>query len=63
MVNDITMRAENGDYLVLGIQLKPRALCPRWLGNLILWMFFHRTDTSTHINITGLANPFRRINV
>ena len=41
--------------LVEGIQLRERLLVPKWLGRLIIWMFFHRVDTCTQIEITGLS--------
>lgn len=55
MSENVTLTVSNGDYLVDGIQLRERKLVPRWLGNLILWLFFHRTDTRTSITISGLT--------
>ena len=52
---DAKLTVTNGQYLVQGIQLRTRALVPEWLGNSILWLFFHRLDTSTQITISGLA--------
>jgi hypothetical protein len=39
-----------------GIQLKARKLVPEWLGNFILCLFFHRTNTSTQVTLTGFSN-------
>jgi hypothetical protein len=54
-----TVTVSNGMYLVEGIQLRNRALVPKWLGDAILWAFFHRRDTSTQVTITGLAGQRR----
>lgn len=55
MTDNVTLAVANGNYLLQGIQLKRRSLVPTWLGNLLLWAFFHRTDTVTEISITGLS--------
>jgi hypothetical protein len=56
MVGDeITLTVPNGNYLLTGIQLRNRKLVPKWLGRVILWMFFHRLDSSTTITISGFA--------
>ena len=52
-MNEVTITTANGNYLCQGIQLKPRKLVPRRLGDFILWLFFHRTDTTTQITISG----------
>ena len=44
----------NGNYLVKGIQLRNRKLVPTWIGDFLLWVFFHRTDTSTSVTLSGL---------
>lgn len=49
---DVTITVSQPSYLVQGIQLKERYLVPKWLGNLILWLFFHRQDTATQITLT-----------
>jgi hypothetical protein len=53
--DEITLTVPNGQYLLQGIQLRNRKLVPKWLGNLILWMFFHRLDSQTTITISGFA--------
>jgi hypothetical protein len=50
-----TLTTANGNHLVQGIQLRERALVPKWFGRFVLWMFFHRTDTANTITITGLS--------
>jgi hypothetical protein len=53
---EITLTVPNGNYLLQGIQLRNRTLVPKWLGDLILWVFFHRLDTQNTITISGFAN-------
>ena len=48
-----TLTVVNGQYLVEGIQLRPRFLVPAWFGNCVLWLFFHRLDTKTEVVITN----------
>lgn len=55
MTDNVTFAVADGNYLVQGVQLRRRLLVPTWLGNLLLWAFFHRTDTATEITVTGLS--------
>lgn len=45
----------NGNYLVQGIQLRNRKLIPKWLGDFVLWLFFHRLDTATKVTLSGFS--------
>ena len=54
-MNDITITTANGNYLCQGIQLRPRKFVPKRLGDFILWLFFHRTDTETTVTLTGFS--------
>ena len=49
------MSVSNGSYLLLGMQLEPRKFVPRWFGDFVIWLFFHRLDTETEIEISGLS--------
>jgi hypothetical protein len=49
------LSVSNGIFLVPGIQLRARKLVPQWLGDFILWLFFHRLDTYNKIEISGLS--------
>ena len=49
---DITVTTANGDWLCQGIQLEPRKFVPRWFGNFILWLLFHRTDSVTKLTLS-----------
>jgi len=53
LADNVTVSALDGTYLVEGIQLKRRKLVPRWLGDFILWTFFHRLDTVRYVTIKG----------
>ena len=52
-MEQLTVTTVNGNWLCDGIQLKPRKLVPKKFGDFILWVFFHRTDTSTQVTISG----------
>ena len=54
-MSEVTITTTNASYICLGIQLKPRKLVPVWIGDFILWLFFHRTDTATQVTLTGLS--------
>jgi len=54
-----TLTVTNGSYLVEGIQLTPRRFIAKRVGDFILWLFFHRLDSTTTIKITGLAEEDR----
>jgi len=49
-----TIGVTNGQYLVPGIQLRRRWLVPKWLGDFVLFLFFHREDSTNSITIMGL---------
>ena len=49
-------RAPEGQYLLDYLRLKRRALVPRWFGDLVLWMFFHRVEFFVAIDIPSLAD-------
>jgi len=51
-----TVAVTNGLYLVEGIQLRERKFTPRWFGRFVIWLFFHRLDTSTQIRISGVSS-------
>jgi hypothetical protein len=51
-VSETEITVTSGTYIVQGIQLRNRFLIPLWLGDLILWLFFHRLDTKTTVVIT-----------
>ena len=53
---EATLNVTNGNYLVQGIQLRRRKFVPSWLGDFVLWLFFHRQDTQTEITISGLRD-------
>jgi len=53
-MSDITITTANGNYLCQGIQLRPRKFISKRLGDFILWLFFHRTDTATTVTLTGV---------
>lgn len=53
---DVTVTVVNGHYLVEGIQLRPRFLIPKRLGDFILWLLFHRVDTRTEVVLSGLTD-------
>ena len=54
-------RAPEGQYLLDYLRLKRRALVPRWFGDLVLWMFFHRVEFFVLIDIPSLADQkFRK---
>ena len=54
-MSNITITATNGHYICQGIQLRPRKFVPKRLGDFILWLFFHRTDTATTVTLTGFS--------
>jgi hypothetical protein len=51
-----TLTSSSTVWMLEGIQLKARKLVPEWLGNFILCLFFHRTNTSTQVTLTGFSN-------
>lgn len=53
-----TLTISNGHYLVKGIQLKPRSLVPKRLGDFVLWLFFHQLDTKTEVVISPAQGPW-----
>ena len=54
-------RAPEGQYLLDYLRLKRRALVPRWFGDLVLWVFFHRVEFFVLIDIPSLADQrFRK---
>jgi len=54
-MEETTIAVSNGAYLVEGIQLRPRKFIPQRIGDLILWLFFHRLDTRQTVVIKGLS--------
>lgn len=54
---EVTLTTSQGNFLVNGIQLRERKFVPKQLGRLVLWLFFHRTDSATQITLTGFVNP------
>jgi hypothetical protein len=55
MSENVTITPVNGNWLCDGIQLRPRKFVPRWFGDLLLWIFFHRLDTSTQVILSGFT--------
>lgn len=55
-MDKVTVTVSNGDWFCDGIQLRPRKLVPDWLGDCVLWLFFHRTDTRTRFTLSGFQN-------
>jgi hypothetical protein len=51
----VTIGVTNGHFLVPGIQLRRRRLVPKWFGDFVLWVFFHREDSKNSITIMGLS--------
>ena len=54
-MSTVSVNTANGRWLVQGIQLKNRRFVPKWLGDLVLWAFFHRTDTKTSVTLSGFS--------
>ena len=49
-------QAPEGQYLLDYLRLKRRALVPRWFGDLVLWVFFHRVEFFVYMDIQPLAD-------
>jgi hypothetical protein len=57
-IGDVTITTSSGQHMLLqGIQLRERKLVPKQLGRLVLWLFFHRTDSATQVTLSGFVNP------
>jgi hypothetical protein len=57
-IGDVTITTSSGQHMLLqGIQLRERKLVPKQLGRLVLWLFFHRTDSSTQVTLSGFSQP------
>ena len=54
-VSEVTVTTTSGSYLCEGMQLRPRKLVPKWFGDLVLWLFFHRIDTATRVTLSGFS--------
>lgn len=50
-----TITTANGHWLCEGIQLRERKLVSKTVGRFILWLFFHRTDTVTQVELSGFS--------
>jgi hypothetical protein len=55
MSESITITTSTPGYFCDGIQLRPRKLVPKFLGDFVLWLFFHRLDTSTRVVLSGFT--------
>lgn len=53
MITHITAATTNGVWLVDGVQLTPRKFVHRRIGDFILWLFFHRTNTRNTVKLSG----------